>query len=393
MRKLSFAILIIAVAYCALGIYRLGFNQHIPYACDLYLRWAENRSIITGQSPFNPLQDSRDYQAHFTGVTRDWLDSRASERTAVYPPWSYSLSMLFVVPTHWSISRTWFTCCSILSLTAIVWSFYFSMHHHGSPNLDTDLKAIASLANISFLYCLSNGQYGILVTALLLLSLISWENDQKILAGIFLGLSTIKPQLSILFFLVPLILRDWRVLLSSLLIVIFGTTATCLIIGMDPITMLTEASKNATLFTVTSQTFLPSIISRLAGQHGIWILMASIASLIAVILLLFRKATLPTMFAVCALGSLFWTYCKAYDFPVLSILLVALFVSYDKSRNRFLLYAIISLIALMLLPFRMADHNRLDVQLLFSIVWIASVFILLYNHLQSNEQIPYETVS
>ncbi len=371
-------LLSIAIIYCGTGFYRLGFNNNIAFACDLHLRWAENKAVVSGETPFQPLStlsDMNHYELFFNNVTEDWVNERSIPH-AVYPPWSYSLSMLFVIPAQWSIARTWFTICCMISFVLIAWTSY-SLMRAGFSRIDSGFFTLSLFANISIVYCLSNGQYGILIAALLLGCLYCWNTGHTRLAGIFLGFSAIKPQISLLFFLIPCVQKEWRLLCSAVIVVGLSTLFCCVMIDINPLTMLSVASHNAKNFIDTSQSFIPTMVSRFAGRTGILFLAISIFSFSTFFLYRFRHCHLLTLFAICSVGSVSWTYCKAYDYPVLIMLNLALLLSFAKTKSRHFIYCCFTLSLTMIVPLPMRYHNHLIIQFIYSTVCITSLLILL----------------
>ena len=118
-----------------------------------------------------------------------------------YPPWAYTIGSLFVPPIPFQMARWYYAvlCAAALAVLA-AWS------HRQAGWLGVG----GVLAIFAGAICVSYGQYGVLLAALVAGAQWLLERKRPVAAGVLLGLAMVKPQLCALFLLTTLLHRHYR---------------------------------------------------------------------------------------------------------------------------------------------------------------------------------------
>lgn len=144
-----------------------------------------------------------------------------------YQQWSYPPQvMLFAAPFG---QLPYLVAYALWTLIGLVCLYLAS-----SPWLP-DRRAVAVLfLSPAALLCFVSGQNAFL-TAAALIMIFRWRDDRPVVAGILLGLLTMKPQLGLLFPLVLLLSRRWALFASAALTALALLSVTALALGPDMI--------------------------------------------------------------------------------------------------------------------------------------------------------------
>jgi hypothetical protein len=373
LQSLLLVLLVIdAILGTAVGAKRLATNP-APWAEDLYQRWVEERNLVHHH---NPAADSPD-------AVMPYFDPQYKENgtltNVLYPPWAFVSSLIFVPPAPFRIVRLYFMGMCLLSLGLMAYWAYRTAKPFGE--LWPAIAAVVPLSMASVSYCLSNGQYAIVIAGLLVGSLLMVERRQLILAGIFLGLSLLKPSLSLPFVVAFLALRLWLPVAVAVLWNIGTALAEWALTGCSPMFLMHQSSVNLHRWQNTSQNLITTIILQTAGSNQTveTAVMAAIGLAGAILILLARqkRCGIVTLFAIAAVTGLSWTYRKEYDAPVVVFLLIGLLAVALKTRNPLATAALVSCCVFLLLPFRMRHHNLLAMQVLEFLSWVLGIFVLM----------------
>ncbi len=184
---------------------------------DFVNYWVGGKLIIAGQHSL--LFDPGGYYAHLKSLFGADFQIHAWS----YPP----IYLLFV----WPLGLLDYFPAMALFLGGTFAFFLFSAHvflRRFAPDAHRGLTALAMAGFVAMM--LAATQNGFLIAALMLLAL-SWMHTRPVLAGLALACLTIKPQLGLLFAVVVLIDRNWRLLgwtalfagsLAALSVAVFG---------------------------------------------------------------------------------------------------------------------------------------------------------------------------
>jgi Glycosyltransferase family 87 len=375
-RRFQYAILILLLINTAAGIYvgalRLARSPW-PFAGDLYLRWTEERNFASGH---NPASDSPDAIMPYFSP-----DSKINGilTAADYPPWSYASELVFVPPLPFKIVRLYFVGECLLSLGVMAyWAGKISAPYRQPWPA---IAACLALSMASISYCLSNGQYAIIITGLLVCCLLMIQRGQHVAAGIFMGFALLKPSLSMPFLAVFLALRLWLPLMVALGLNVVSCLVEWAITGCSPMMILHQSSVNLRYWENTGHNFVTSMIALTAnGNQLVEAAVMATVGLIGLGAIYFayqRGCGVVTMFAIAAVTGLSWTYRKEYDVVAIVFLLVELLAVALKTRNRWAVASLIFCCLFVIPPFRMKDHNLLAMQFLELLSWLLGIWVLL----------------
>jgi Glycosyltransferase family 87 len=151
-----------------------------------------------------------------------YRDALAALLGADYPGqnWSYPPSVMLVAAPFGRLPYlAALVCWTVIGLAVFAW---VARRHVADRRL---LAAI--LISPAAVFCLISGQSS-LVTAAMLLTIFAWLDRKPLLAGILLGLLTLKPQLGVLFPVMLVASGRWRVFLvagATALLIAATTTA------------------------------------------------------------------------------------------------------------------------------------------------------------------------
>ena len=348
----------VGLLYLGVGLYRLVLSDAYPFAHDLSLRWDEMRAVVGGVAP------STLYKTD-------------------YPPWAYGWGLVLVPPVlSWSMARIYF---GVLSGTAIavtaIWAY--------RSQKDRIWGAMASgvaVAMIAVLYCLSNGQYTIIVAAALVLMLCCLQRNMQVLAGILASLAFVKPHISALFLLILLFRRQWLAILSFAICTALMTVITSAMTSTGPITLIEHMFVGSGQF-VSQDQGLAALLGKVGLGDTMWTLLTmGMGGLVASVLFWrHKRSDLLTLFAIASVISMLWSYHKAYDEVLSVFLVVACFSAVVKKRDPFNRACLLALILLQLLPFRMTDYNLPWLQVAGIAVRIAAMIAVLRQTTQCAE--------
>ena len=190
------------------------------------------------------------------------------------------------------------------------------------------LLGSASLAAISA-WCslLGVGQNAIHAILLLTLSLWSLETKRDLLAGLFLGMALLKPQIAALFVCALLVKGNYRALAGVAIAVLAGYLYLCLMTQALPWTVSLEWLEYVRSFPSWPGLGLLNVLEYCGvSQHVGIVLVAITLGLLAVILTFYlRRAPYFLLFAILCVIARFWSYHQWYDNGMLLFLLIAFY--------------------------------------------------------------------
>lgn len=202
----------------------LGLYWYFQFADDFRLRWLECSYFNLSVNPI--------------AVARVRLQAQLSlgplPAYAGYPPWSYVLGQFLVFPwLPYSVAKAFFLIFQIFSLWVLV--AYSRLFSFGALSKRyAPIVAFAGVASLHLSIVLRHGNYGLLARALLALACF-YVNDRKYLsAGLCVGLSFVKPQMSILFLLPLLFKGKRRSVLIGLVVLLVAWAIASIHLGESP---------------------------------------------------------------------------------------------------------------------------------------------------------------
>jgi hypothetical protein len=319
---------------------------------DLFSRWREQRYLYHGQNP-NDLGEAA--AAEFFHQPDEKIRSQKVFRTLIakysgrpmpecsrdrridpeigplyfwegtYPGWSYFTAALFVLPTNWQFTRSYFAVLCALALAATsVWAYGFGRRHSEAGGVFLAASTLAMFGNYS---ALDRGQHGLIVNALLIGVYVLVKRTKPTAAGILYGLAAIKPQMSALFAFVFLVKRQWKLLATTSLYIVLASLCTWSLSKTNPLEMMMQSiDAGMGRGNDGGQASILSLLLELGVDRRMATRLAVASGVIAaaVIVWIWRNGTLPILFAIAATIGRFWTYHHGYDNVMMVFLLVAL---------------------------------------------------------------------
>lgn len=255
----------------------------------------------------------RDYPASEVGRAEQPAGGASSD----YPPYSFPLAMPWLPPgLGWHAAEVWFILCQALA-TAIVAAFAWSIGRGETPALRW-LLAGSVLAMTGLRADLLFGNYGVLMTAMLVAMMWALERGRWGLAGAAWLASLLKPQMGWLFALLFLQRRGWRVLLAVGMTIVALTLTTCWWTGVTPweIVQSKYSSRVSVMMLYPERISLVSLLTSAGLETGIAVIACAAAGVVATALVLFtrlRDASLLIRMAFVGLLNRISTYHNACD--------------------------------------------------------------------------------
>ena len=213
---------------------------------DVQYRWLECNYVRRG---VNPCEVKRGEKEPHRGLATarlhksgQQIDMDSAVGNIGYAPWSYTFGELFLLP-YGSLHQSlyWFGFLNAVSWFALIASGYYAARLSGLSGLACIGVGSAGVASSGVMWAFTCGNYGIVVVALLAGGVWLLHNNRPLLAGVCLGFAMIKPQLATLFFLIPLVRRQYGTfVVGSSLVLGPEWTVTCVRLHRPPLFLLLE---------------------------------------------------------------------------------------------------------------------------------------------------------
>jgi hypothetical protein len=316
----------LAALYYAKGFYSLTREER--GATDLYKRWQESQYFLRGQNHYDVAFHNTPLLRRLSGVTEAPLgrDVRVEPSIGVmgeigYPPWAIPMLALFTWPS-WNEARIYYALIHLIALFVILRALVIQ-----TRGVNAEIRPILIVGGMSMsAYCwtLGVGQLGILVTALLFLYL-EFEIRRPWLAGLFLGLSYVKPQISLPFILLSLVRGRFQPIVVSALVAVVST-AVCWVATHTPPWEMLEQERVAYRFYAHTSAGLGTYLTWLGLQLNVATSIVALAVLIPTVAGAWRFRSQSPYFlaALLTVGARLFTYHGFYDNVMLIFLLLEL---------------------------------------------------------------------
>ena len=371
----------IAVAYMAKGFYHQVLDRTPNIPCDGLARWQEEQYVLKGQNFYEVrlcwLAEKSSKPIPITAHSAS-VDPVLGVPAAGYPPWSYFTGAAFFWPSNMSLARYLFGLANLISIIVIAACAYIIGKPYGREA--GWLFSAATLAMGSTSYTLGNGQYGLLVLACLLAALWFDEHEHPLLSGLMLGLSLLKPTMSLPFLACFLVKRRWLSLAVAIAYTAVGSVFTWWLTGTDPLTMLRQMQK----FSLEQWSFhgsqdLFAAFSWVGIDRAILMRIVAIGVMIPACALMFlwRRSSMLTLFVIAGVAGRLWTYHRNYDNAIMTFLLLSLALIALREQSKYLLACFIVIGIILWLPPRMGDITAAYFVLPMILLWMAAVAVVL----------------
>lgn len=242
-RKLLIALLlassVLAILQLGRGLFILGAARNQPL--DFSLRWAEQIQVAGGTNPYDVsehfyrlklgLPPTANAPRIHSGVTGTWIGSG-------YPPWAFFWANGFIPPLKTGIARLWFFSCNLAALTVLA-IFAGSVIPNGTP-FQRSFAAVTALSASAIGTTLGNGQWGLILLALLILASRQLSRGSPLSAGALFAVSLLKPTFSFAHANGFLAGRAWQALALAGLLTAAAAGLAGWHIGTSPLVMIRQ---------------------------------------------------------------------------------------------------------------------------------------------------------
>jgi hypothetical protein len=362
----AFAVALAALGgvYSGEGLRRLVWDVPGSFPVDLRLRWVESRLLAEGQNN----QDVGHPDPLLSPVHEVMVRSSGG-----YPPWSYAFGLLFAPPLEWTLARWWFAAISLVSLATIGLIAWARARPLGP--LPAAVAATLPFTNFSSAICLSYGQYGVLVSALVMCAAYLLEHNRRVLPGLMLGLSLVKPQLSATYCVAMLATRQWGVVATTGAAIAAGTLLMAALVGESPSSVGTKALNDMGGTHISTN---PAMAIALAvSSRSTAVVLLGLAGAAVVFVLAPRLAGDPVRLASLAIiVAMFWTHRKHFDVAMMSLPLIWLWVNAVRSGRALHYGAFLATGLTLWLPLRDAQWELWWVGAAQLVVWPAAAVLI-----------------
>jgi len=350
---------VISAVYLGVGFYRLTVQPdvprlNVPFACDLSIRWREQLWM------FGRLGQFREQEMRF-GIDPDrrGQPSRNDSFPWGYPAWSYGMGMLVAPPVSWPVVRLYFALLNVAALAVIArWA---SRQAVGPGQYKGFVLAALAMSPISFVYCLSNGQSAILITALVILMAAAIQRRWPVVAGLCAAGVMYKPHPGVLFLPILVFRREYMAIGVAAAAGLIASLIPWAFTGHDPLVFLRNMWSHGITFDTQGLSGLLAV-GGLSDAVSVEVLLAAGVAATLLLLWRFRHLDLRVQVAIAAAISMLWSYHKAYDYILVVLLMVPLTRQVMQVGSRLASAALLFLCVTNMAPLRMALHSLPTVQ-------------------------------
>ena len=337
---------------------------------DLRLRYNEIQCLRSGIDPFTVWSGERSSQRYYR-YDRP-APSPDAEPIHAYAPWVYTyLYPLATLP--WPLAVSIFYMIEVLAaLTLAAFAFrtgWGIAHRTGDAIL---CMAAPFLVGFPYEVCLYFGNFGIIVTALILLMVFFLNRGREVAAGICWALIMSKPQLGLLLSIPLLIQRKYLTILTAVLICVAASLWPAWLCRSSPLSLilcLGEAGKPYVWTTLLIPGPLFTLLSRWIGT-GLTALASAVAGISLCTLLAWRTRhagrwewlMMPALLFATA-----WSYGHCHDrcvWGLIELFWVVMLIRTEGWRRR---------LPLVLLILLFAHESLMVIQPAFPFTWFQEV--------------------
>lgn len=306
--------------YALLSVYLASRWSLAGLGMDLRFRWVEVSYVAAGVDPWDVLNG---HVGPLPGLPTPEF---------TYGPWAYLLGLAFVLPVEFPLALSWYVLVVAASLVLFgAWSWRLGADD-GRPA--QAFMVMGALASIALPTSLRNLNYSLVACGCLAAYALAEDRGRPVLAGIALGLATVKPQLAALFFLVPLFRRSWLSLTVAAAFPLASLAGAGVILGKSPLLLLRQfQSESLGYANAYMGIFHMGLLAGWSRQAVV--LAGAISGVTAALLLLWRyRPALPAAMAAMGVLATVWSYHRPMDLLVVGFLVAALARLQLREPNR-----------------------------------------------------------
>lgn len=365
MAALAVVLAVIGAVYTSAGLHRLVADVPGSFPVDLRLRWTESRLLVEGRNtqrvghPDPLLPPTHEVMRHFGGG---------------YPPWSYAFGLVVAPPIAWPLARWWFAALNLVAMAGI--AAYAWRRARPLGRTQALVASLLVFASFPAAICLSYGQYGVLVSALVIGAVALLEQGGQWRAGLLLGLALVKPQLSATYCVAMAATRRWRTVLAIATVIGAGAAVMAWAVGETPGSVTSAAAFEMRYRRVGTNPVMNALSLLVNHRTAVLLLGLTGAALVAWIAVrrsvdVFRLACLAVVVAM------FWTHRKHFDVAMMTLPLIWLWIEAARTRRALPLAVFFAVGVTLWAPVRDAQWDLWWVQAAQLIAWPAAAVVML----------------
>jgi hypothetical protein len=194
-----------------------------PLGFDFAVMYAGGKAWLAGLNPY----EQNELNSVVPSIP-NFPYSTLNDAPFSYPPLSSALFIPLALLDYPLANFVWF-CLNLVAIGLIIWVLFYTVDIY-YPGKDARIDKLILAAYVIGSPLTSNvvhpGQTTLIVFSMVMATWLLHQKQRFILAGICLGMSAFKPQISVLLFVWFIFQRNWRILITL--------TITILILGIYP---------------------------------------------------------------------------------------------------------------------------------------------------------------
>lgn len=313
--------LLLSILYISHG-YRYALRS--GGSCDLRARYHEQQYILRGINPNYILEWKRGYDK--AQDISSYPKLPLSPGGGGYPPWAYFTGLFLVSGLPWPVTKIFFAILNAISLGIFFWFTYRVTKNYGRlPAIGLAITVLAMGANS---FALQNGQYSIIINALIAGMALFLSANLPILAGLLYGVSLVKPSISAPFFFILVAKRQWTAVAAAIAYIFTASLVISVITGTNPITMFAQfIDIHRAGGTLGGSSYGPVNLALHLGipeMSALKMIAVFFLFVSFIVIWIFRESSLIVLLALGSVFGYLWTNHRSYDDVMMAFLLIAL---------------------------------------------------------------------
>ncbi len=374
----------VAAIFTGRGIFLLGFSNEKPN--DLALRWREQHYISKGQNPYDISEHL--YQKDIGEQPSEKvviLDSKlgGTPIASGYPPWAFFWSNVFIPPLEWAVTRTWFFIANLAAL-GLIGGFAWKNTPESKLSHRLFMVSCALSAN-SVGTTLGNGQWGLILCALLVLIPLQLDKGKWWAPALYYAFTLLKPTFSFTHVVMMWRRKAWPAFLLAGTLTAVVTMVISWQVKTNPLMMISQMLEQTARWDDISYSIADAIVA--LGIHRGAVMLGCMTLAVALSWAMLRgiRADAILELAVCGTLARVFTYHQLYD-NVLIIFLVLASAQLFLKKGRWNDLTILGLLLVSVwLPGRFT--GLVPVQVFQISIWTASLYWLVHQHRQEGQKL------
>jgi hypothetical protein len=244
-------------------------------------------------------------------------------RSGGYPPWAFLMGFFVFPRISWTLTRFYHVFLNLISL-GILSRFAYQL---GLPfgQIAAYFFVVTSLAISSNCTTLNNGQYGLIINAFLIIFYWLLQANKNYLAGVFMGIALVKPNISAPYLLSLAIKRKFQAVILAFVYIILATFVIARTTRLNFEEVIGRFLNQIKYVADDGVSSINILIQFGISKEITLVLLTAIALLLSIVIFQkLRHTSLLTLFAAASVIGRVFTYHRAYDDLMLVFLLLAL---------------------------------------------------------------------